>query len=105
MASLAIGMAPDAFSRKRKVEMTLSKSAPVPAVAGGEVIGVEFEPTRVVGPCGSGLGDDDRDFREILLGMLRKALEVGRKELEVSVVRGRGDRPNLNRCCIRSING
>ena len=102
MASLAIGMAPDAFSRRRKVEMTLSKSGPVPVVAGGEVIGVEFEPTCVVGPCRSGLGDRDRDCREILLGMSRKALEVGGEELEVGVVRGRGDRPNLS---IRSING
>ena len=105
MAPLAIGMAPDAFSRMRKVRMTLSKSAPVPAVAGGEVIGVEFEPTCVVGPCASGLGDGDRDFREILLGMSRKALAVGREELEVSVVQDRGDCPNLNRCRIRSFNG
>ena len=98
-------MALDAFSRKRKVAMTLSKSAPVPAVAGGEVIDVELGPACVVDPRGSGLADGDRDFREILLGISRKALEVGRKELEVSVVRGRGDRPNLSRCCIRLING
>ena len=78
--------------------MTWSKRAPVPAVAGGEVIDVEFKSTSVVGSCGSGLGDGDRDFREILLGMSRKELEVG-------MVRGRGDRPNLSRCCIRSDDG